>query len=170
MCVSGTGAACIGGACDDETGECVTMPLSGVPCVDSNYCTINDLCVGGVCTSGSAAVDCDDGEFCTADSCDTNTGCEHVPAMDGTTCPGIVASVCIGGRCFGAMGCDTGRSDCDDDGLCECDGRCDGRLCTAVAIDCAADDRCLAGQVCCDLPGSPANGTCVPETCLACCM
>jgi len=169
-CISVDGGMCIGGSCDDATGACTTVPLSGVSCVDTNYCTINDVCVAGVCTSGSAAADCDDGETCTADMCDVSTGCTHVPVRDGITCPGIIASICIGGRCFGDLGCEDGRTDCDEDGICECDGTCAGRRCTTAVDDCNTVDRCTTGQSCCAVPGSPAYGTCVATACLGCCM
>lgn len=166
--IIGGGAMCVAGACDDASGSCVTMPLNGTSCVDANYCTVNDVCVAGVCTSGSTAADCDDGEFCTADSCETAMGCQYRPLANGTTCPGIVASVCIDGRCVGTIGCDAGANDCDDDGVCECNGPCSGRLCAATDARCLTV-ACTGTERCCETVGAADFGMCVPASCPTCC-
>ncbi|MCR9094733.1 MAG: M20/M25/M40 family metallo-hydrolase [bacterium] len=57
----------------------------GALCSDANLCTTGDLCVAGAC-SGTGAVDCDDGDDCTADSCDPSNGCVNTP-IDGCEPP-----------------------------------------------------------------------------------
>jgi hypothetical protein len=51
-----------------------------VSCDDSDVCTTADVCAGGAC-AGGPALDCDDGDECTADSCDEITGCGHDPII-----------------------------------------------------------------------------------------
>jgi len=41
----------------------------------------DDACSGGTCVAG-AALDCDDLDECTADSCDAVIGCAHEPIPD----------------------------------------------------------------------------------------
>jgi hypothetical protein len=51
-------------------------------CYDGDACTVDDLCVGSTCVGGSA-LDCDDGNVCTADSCDSVAGCTYT-ALSGS--------------------------------------------------------------------------------------
>ncbi|PIE19304.1 MAG: hypothetical protein CSA66_02510, partial [Proteobacteria bacterium] len=48
-------------------------------CDDLDLCTNNDACSGGVCVAGLPTV-CDDGDPCTADTCDSTTGACETPA------------------------------------------------------------------------------------------
>jgi hypothetical protein len=90
------------------------------------------------------AVGCDDGNVCTADSCDPAAGCVHEPVAapcdDGDAC--TVGDTCAGGQC--QPGAPT--SMCDD-----------GNPCT--------DDSCLPPGACANVPntaacddGNPCNG------------
>ena len=63
-----SGAACVGGALQPD----------GTPCSDGNACTVGDSCASGACTAGSA-LSCDDGDLCTDDFCDPNSGCVFGP-------------------------------------------------------------------------------------------
>ncbi len=66
---------CLSGACVD--GQCEEIPTNeGLPCNNGNLCTTEDVCENGKCTPGSA-VQCDDGDQCTSDSCDPEVGCVH---------------------------------------------------------------------------------------------
>jgi len=80
-----------GEECDDgnlDGGDCCSptcqFEASGSPCAsDGNLCNGSETCDGqGLCQSG-AALDCDDGNLCTADSCQPLTGCVNAatPAM-----------------------------------------------------------------------------------------
>jgi len=73
-------------------GWCVDIVISGctinADCNDGNLCNGAETCVAGVCTPGTS-VNCDDGQFCTIDSCDPPTGtCLHAanPCSDGAAC------------------------------------------------------------------------------------
>jgi len=68
-----------GNLCTDQ----LCAPLLGCqyfnntrPCEDADACTDGDVCSGGSCQSGGP-LDCDDGNSCTADSCDQVLGCAH---------------------------------------------------------------------------------------------
>jgi hypothetical protein len=112
------------------------------------------LCVGG------EAKDCDDGEACTADGCQPDTGlCQHVgligPCDDGESCTS--ADACAGLACVGAP------LDCDD--LCEA-GQCLHRVTSCQQdADCydgealCSLDRCVAGACAYQATGQP--GCCV---------
>ncbi len=81
------GGSCIAGSkkvCDDNEectkdsctaadGKCVYDALT-TPCEDGNNCTIGDKCGGGKCVAGAGPT-CDDSNPCTADTCDSKTGC-----------------------------------------------------------------------------------------------
>ena len=70
------GFACTDDTCDPATG-CV-FPNNTATCDDVNACTVSDTCSGGSCQPGSA-LDCDDFDPLTAESCDALTGCVHTP-------------------------------------------------------------------------------------------
>ena len=66
--------------CDPSGGACVGGALQpdGTPCSDGNACTVGDSCASGACTAGSV-LSCDDGDLCTDDFCDPNSGCVFGP-------------------------------------------------------------------------------------------
>ena len=70
----------VAGSCDSSTGVCSNSPAaSGTPCNDGSVCTQTDACDGSGDCRGAAPLNCDDGDNCTADSCDPTNGCVHVP-------------------------------------------------------------------------------------------
>jgi hypothetical protein len=62
-------------------------------CLDGNICNGDEICQAGACVADTPALDCDDGLACTADSCDSVTGCGHaaIPFCSGPgpTVPGL---------------------------------------------------------------------------------
>jgi len=59
---------CNNGVCDDSLDKCLTQPKpNGAICDDGLFCTVNDVCIVGVC--GGPARSCDDSNTCTTDSC-----------------------------------------------------------------------------------------------------
>ena len=63
-------------------GQCRHQSVqNGEPCDDGDVCTTVDSCSNGVCT-GNQPLNCDDGQTCTADVCDSDSGCVHEPASD----------------------------------------------------------------------------------------
>ncbi len=96
---------CTADACNPATGACVFTPIAaGGACNDGNACTTGDVCTNLVC---AGTLNCQDGDPCTMDACDTKAkNCTHTfktgwqaPAC--TTCaPGFAGSDC--GTCTDA--------------------------------------------------------------------
>lgn len=133
-CVSGAIQTCDdGNPCTDDSclkvKGCGSQPNSA-KCNDGNPCTTNDVCVGGQC-KGSGALNCDDNNGCTADSCNGVKGCVHVAALgacsDGDVC--TVGDACLGGSCKSGK-----AKNCDDGSPCTVDS-CDAKSgCKTVLI------------------------------------
>jgi len=85
---------CTNDSCSPLNG-CVFLP-NEAPCSDNNVCTVGDKCANASCAAGPA-LDCDDGNACTTDSCQPATGCVHTPLPEGANCGG--GKVCAGGVC-----------------------------------------------------------------------
>ena len=80
-------------------------------CNDSNECTY-DVCVDSECTYND--VDCDDGVYCTDDSCDPESGCVNTP--DDGLCDDYdpcTTDTCDGSECVNTPieGCGSGTDD-----------------------------------------------------------
>jgi hypothetical protein len=134
--------ACVADASDPTGGHCQnTRRPDDTPCPDSDACNGAETCQGGVCTS-APPLDCDDGHFCTADSCDPALGCQNVrdPACceldaecdDHDPC---TADTCVDHQCTNVPipNCCQTASDCDD-----------GNPCNGVET-CSGQDRCVPG-------------------------
>jgi hypothetical protein len=171
-CLPGTPLACnppngcFTASCDPTLG-CQLAPAPGcVPCTTTSDCNIPNgagtacspqVCVAGVCQAAPPP-DCDDGNPCTADSCDPTLGCQHTP-RDGTPCDDGNActsgDVCLHGACSGvAVGCDDGNP-CTSDG-------CDPQSgCTHAPIpNCPASGTlCTLTQGAYGAPNGIANGS-----------
>ena len=77
----------------NAAGTCASEPA--VNCDDSNACT-TDTCDSD---SGCAhtTVSCDDGNECSVETCNSAAGCEYAPVEDQTLCTG---GYCMGGSCI----------------------------------------------------------------------
>ncbi len=136
---------CTADSCDPGVG-CLHLPAAGA-CDDNDACTGDDLCANGLCGSGPA-VNCNDGNICTADACDADTGCTHTPTDGGcdddNAC--TVGDSCNEGTCqAGGI-----ALDCDDSEVCT-DDSCDPDLgCqhTNNAVACDDSNQCTVGDVC----------------------
>lgn len=94
--------------------------VSDAQCADGDLCNGIERCVAGTCTPPNAPLVCDDGDACTADSCDPGAGCAHADTLCAATCgPGddglrcsdgtacTVGDTCSGGACVGSpLACD----------------------------------------------------------------
>jgi hypothetical protein len=141
------GNDCTGDSCDPLTG-CTNLPVGG-ECTDGNACTYPDFCAEGICTSG-VALDCDDSNPCTQDSCNPDKGCVHVPiggiCDDDNAC--TTGDHCEGGICIPgpALDCDDANV-CTSD-LCQPDTGCQHEFNSAPCNDgntCTANDTCATG-------------------------
>ena len=86
-------------------------------CNDGDACSGIETCQGGLCASGEA-LQCDDTNPCTADSCHPQTGCVSSP-VSGVLCGGEGACD-SGGTCDNGM-CVSGPGPCDDGNSCTLD-------------------------------------------------
>ncbi len=163
---------CTSDACSPGSG-CLHL-LNSAPCDDSDVCTTGDYCHLGECISKGQLV-CDDGNLCTEDACQSQTGCTHSPnsndCEDGNAC--TLDDQCQGGWCLG-----TGTPDCNDDNSCTADG-CDveiGCLHEFTSEGCDDGDACTTDESCdngvcgggdetdCDDDNPCTDDSCVPPT------
>lgn len=98
-------------------------------------------------------LDCDDGDACTADSCDPNTGCinERISCDD--------HNACTIDRCDSAAGCLHTATPCDDHNACTADS-CDavfGCVSSDVSASCGDGNACTADS--CDTALGCVNAT-----------
>ena len=77
------GNGCTDDVCDPGTGLC-GVPNSA-PCSDGNPCTLSDTCAAGACLPGATMTCPDDGNPCTQDVCNVDTGVCGVPGT--CACP-----------------------------------------------------------------------------------
>jgi hypothetical protein len=105
-------------------------------CSTDSECDDGDLCTTDTCNSGSCsntAQNCDDGDACTADTCDPGTG---ACGSDAVSCDDDNA--CTSDSCDAVLGCVNTETLCPDDGdLCTTDA-CDPGTgsCESTPIDC----------------------------------
>jgi MYXO-CTERM domain-containing protein len=177
---------CTDDSCVPATGDCAFVPNT-LPCDDGADCTLNDGCVGGVCTG--TPLQCDDNIACTTDSCQEGVGCQYAPADascdDGNPCTADTCSAVLGcqfapvaGPCENGDPCTVG--DACQEGLCvagtpkTCD---DANPCTAdscvpetgdclqapIEAPCNDNDACTTGDSC-------VAGKCQGELVVGCCF
>ena len=166
------------GLCDPATGVCSDPPKpEATPCDDGKFCTVNDVCMFGVCTG--VARTCAPGVSCNDGTCDeANHHCTgSVVVLDGTPCnDGSYCTrddVCMGGVCTGttydcsnansctdvycngAGGCtrSSNRASCNDGNSCTVADICFGGQCRGVDYSCSDDNPCTTDV--CD-----GNGSC----------
>ncbi len=162
ICVSGTPLDCNdGNLCTVDTCEPATGCINdgtGITdaCDDGDACTTGDVCQAdaeGTCAgTDTSETDCDDGNECTADACDSVTGCSNTPVADQTGCDDgkfcTVDDVCVSGVCEGSP------RDCSDVAEPCNDAVCEDTFDTCVPEPVADGTPCPDGEFC--------NGT---ETC-----
>ena len=165
VCVAGAilpcddGNVCTADACDKGSGACayVGLPKDGTACdADGNICSVADSCLNGKCIAGLQWV-CDDGDECTADSCDPKLACQY--AANTAPCNADNNACTVGDACSNKS-CLPGKATaCDDKNPCTVDacevksGLCvynglpkNGVPCDADASICTVADACDAGK------------------------
>ena len=182
QCTAGEPAECFDNnectedTCNPKSGcEFLAGPKNGTSCSDDNLCSSNDACAMGICIG--AAINCDDGNPCTDDSCTQAGGCEYafinLPCEDGNLC--TINDACDEGLCAsgipkpcddanactteycdlatGSCNYDYNTSDCDDGDACSTADTCANGSCLGSSNDCddgdaCTSDSCVAGVGC----------------------
>ena len=127
------GNACTSHTCDPSSGRCVLGTVTnGGSCNDATVCNGSETCTDGACLPG-VALNCDDGNPCTDDTCDGVTGCAHANRGSGASCSD--GNVC------------NGSETCNGSGACL----------PGTPLVCQSNDVCVA------LTCNPANGACLPS-------
>ena len=133
--------------CNPNTGQCIYLNNDG-PCSDGNACTVDDICVGGVCLGEDAG--CDDGSPCTSDFCHSALGCVHDPINsecdDDSVC--TLNDWCQAGECVGTPVNCNDYNLCTDD-FCDPDSGCINEFNSAACNDydlCTSNDHCDMGE------------------------
>ncbi|NUN15754.1 MAG: hypothetical protein HUU55_19180 [Myxococcales bacterium] len=177
-CVPGTpkdcgdNDVCTDDLCNALTGECVHFAGNGATCDDGNTCTINDICVAGVC-QGEGGDQCDDGNPCTTDVCGANGSCSHQPATGGACEDG---NPCTSGDTCAAGTCKAGTPTvCNDNNVCTTDTCSPASGCVHTPTSggaCDDNNGCTVTDVCtngvCVGSGGPDcndNNPCTVDTC-----
>lgn len=176
-------APCQGVTCDETNGGChlggFCMPQGpGQPpvCVyqdapDDTVCVSPmgrpGRCTAGECFECRTGSDCDDGNPCTADVCDTASGiCSYAPSSgacdDGDGC--TLNDVCVNGTCVGMdpKDCSTGAPECYKPS-----GTCDPSTGACVYQESNPGTSCDDGNACTQVDGCQA-GTCVGDAPVTC--
>ena len=149
--------ACTTDGCDPEMG-CIHQNVTGDDCDDGDDCTLGDFCDDGLCAG--EPVTCNDGNPCTTDACDPDTGCKFTPyngpCDDGDPC--TYGDFCQEEACTSGV-----LVNCNDDNPCTQDG-CDAEAgCVHTPTDglCNDDNPCTLGEAC-------SAGKCAPNGLLDC--
>ena len=176
VCQAGTsvvcndGVSCTTDSCNESTDSCDATP-NNAACDNGLFCDGAETCDAVLGCQAGAAVDCNDGVGCTADSCNEGSdSCDNTPNN----------AVCDNGVfCDGAEVCDT-VNDCQSGG-----DPCPGEFCdegTASCLECLLDADCDDGLFCngaetcglggvCNAGGDPCPGSTCDESgdlCVTC--
>lgn len=139
------GNPCTSDWCDPASGCRHSAVTDGTVCSDANHCNGTEVCRGGLCRAGTA-LDCDDGNPCTDDSCLAASGCRHPPVPNGHSCADEDA-------CNGIERCRSGTCVagepvvCDDDDVCNGLETCVAGICKpGSALTCEDDNPCTSDR------------------------
>lgn len=155
-----TAAVCLAGACDPTDGSCAESPVADD--TECDFGVLPGLCKSGACVDAQLCVDvdCNDGDFCTENTCIPETGlCSSVAlACDDD-------DACTTDSCDSGSGCVNVPKDCGDGNVCTADS-CDDGACVSTDVangtNCASTSHCTGGGgvICIPIPGSCLRGSC----------
>lgn len=156
------GNFCTTDSCDAVAGVSHSPAAEGTSCDDGNACNGVDTCDANAgCVQGTAAA-VDDGNPCTADSCDIETGVINLPVSAGTSCGDNDA--CNGEESCDANGACLGGTPAiiDDGNPCTLDACSAAQGVTHASV--AAGQGCDDGDVCNGAETCDASGSCLAGT------
>jgi hypothetical protein len=113
-------------------------------CDDGN--SLSGDCCSSTCTFETSGSPCtDDGDACTADTCDGAGACDHPAAADGTACDDGIA--CTTGETCQAGVCGSSAPACDDDESCTAD-TCEVSDCFSTGHGAGCNDPVCEATIC----------------------
>lgn len=145
-------SVCGVGVCDPAVGCTAQAVNDGTSCDDSQFCTDQDVCSGGLC-GGLPKACAPPNNPCLIGSCnEVNNTCLTTPGNDGQACDDgdlcTQGETCASGVCGGGAPANTGVA-CDDGDGCTSGTTCQGGTCTNAA---STISSCIDADLCC-----PAN-------------
>jgi hypothetical protein len=149
-------SSCASSRFDLASRACVeTMVPDGVPCDPQSVCILNATCQAGRCVGEVRT--CDDQNACTLDVCNSQLGCEFVPAPP---CPGD--GKCMKGTCDPKAGC--GLLAMEDGATC-------GSVQTCRAAQICIEGQCVTrdppdGYICAQASPCQEQGICIADQCV----
>jgi hypothetical protein len=155
---------CATGTCDPQKG-CVAVPnKDGTKCDDGLYCTVNDVCKGGVC-GGQPNTCAAPGDVCMIGTCDEGKKeCVAVPGNDGAKCQSgntcLASETCSAGKCQGGAPANEGKA-CVSNDKCLVGTTCAGGVCGNAQ---SVISQCIDGDGCCP-PGCANDSDCCGNDC-----
>ncbi|MES1172938.1 MAG: hypothetical protein ABUL62_01325 [Myxococcales bacterium] len=185
-CTAGTPVACDDGvsctqdACNEVSKAC-THQANDAACSDGQACNGTEVCNATLGCQSGTALDCNDANACTADSCDPTLGCQHssVSCDDGNACTSDSCSATLGCQhsavscddgnacttdsCSSTLGCQHGTLSCDDGNVCTTDSCAAATGCqhTNNTGSCTDDGNSCTSDVCsAGACTHPDNGSC----------
>ncbi len=160
-------------SCDPSNGNCKSAAaVDGISCEDGKACTQGDACLSGKCAAGKVP-QCDDGNPCTDEACDPQTGKCVAKNADGKGCSD--GNNCTANDTCQSGSCVSGTVVCACQSNADCTSKEDGDLCngtlyceltthtceinkkTVVVCDTSADTACLNWSC------TPSKGKCEPK-------
>jgi RHS repeat-associated protein len=142
FCQAGTapslddGNPCTADGCNPSSGPTHLPVSAGTSCSDANVCNGSEICNGASTCQPGQALTVDDGNPCTADTCDPTSGVSHTPLATGSAC-GIAPDACHGAPA------------CDASGACQAAAAlAPGTTCAAASDACHSASTCSATGVC----------------------
>jgi len=155
-CDSSKDTQCEVNTCVPATGNCKMRILVKADCDDGDKCTVNDTCTSNGTCKGRDKVCVDDGNECTQEFCNEETGnCD--------------SKILKGNKCDDNNACTPG-SECNSEGVCEGKIECDDNNdCTKDECNpikgCYHDGKVLNGQDCDDNNDCTMGTTCLDKKC-----
>lgn len=147
VCPSAQDTVCVQNTCDKLTGKCSMKPNPKLyaSCDDGNDCTVGDVCVAGVCKSGSNLCQCtldgDCAQYDDGNDCNGKLACLGDSGAKLCGINPVSVITCAGGTECSKNTCDAATSKCkivpvpeacNDNNPCTVDA-CDGAKCTHTA-------------------------------------
>lgn len=169
-----SGTACTdSGTCDANTvcqnGKCIGQ---GTPCNDNNPCTQNTCANGGTCMYPAEMP----GTPCVYDFCHTGSTCQNSACQMGTAINCDDANPCTADSCDAMVGCvhqPISMGNCTDGDACTTGDHCANGICVGDPVVCTPLDECHKAGTCdktaggCSDPRQPDGETCTGGSCLA---